>query len=604
MISSASTSQSDKPLDNYSDFSKIGKGGFGVVFRAKNRLGQVVAIKRISKHKGGKRVEEEIRVLKRLNTGSGHHRIVKFFESFSDEEYTYIVMEYCERGTLKDYIKQNGHLDKKTAADVLSQLIEGVSIMHKNEIMHRDLTASNVLISRVTNGRLFVKISDFGLTKKTPLTAAHGTCLGTPGYIAPQVRERQAYGKQADVYSLGAILYVMLNGTEPGSISWDSQGNPEFTESLKDKLDNRALDALKAMMCRYESKRITLEELDQHPFISLAHASRLQEMRLQSPAAGISNKAVLADSGRGTASGYNTRWNNSRHPVATNNNVRRDCAFDMSLMGNDTLRGLTHVPMIDHMQASLPTHFKSQTKIGSKFVTPYASTIDTNQNSRKSLLYAWPIPDVRHLVYMSVNTFGRFAIRSDIMPSMVYEMADTNGNIKLIFELYNNTVPNKQRLLIYKPARIVPVPEKYERFVEKKFESELRIRSVEELTRASSDIQMGYKRLWQFINLAKAKVSQCGLRNAFGYAGFNIDMKYNGTIELNFHGIKATQSSKGELNASELNDEEILLFKCGIAKLHQVADNKIYEQLSTDSKTYAQQYLDRPFLITWAKTNI
>lgn len=105
----------------------------------------------------------------------GTNRIVKYIADFEDDNNNYIVMEYCEHGTLRDYIRKKGKLRNEIgmhdirltirfsvsvwlilAASVLSQLVEGVQLIHKLRFMHRDLTASNVLISRMDGDQLFV----------------------------------------------------------------------------------------------------------------------------------------------------------------------------------------------------------------------------------------------------------------------------------------------------------------------------------------------------------------------------------------------------------------------------------------------------------------
>uniref|UniRef100_A0A915DLT2 Protein kinase domain-containing protein n=1 Tax=Ditylenchus dipsaci TaxID=166011 RepID=A0A915DLT2_9BILA len=587
-MSSQRSSRSDRPsTKNYLDWVEIGKGGFGVVFKARNKIGEHVAIKKIPRNRTGVCVDQEVNVLQKLNSGSGHNRIVKFFESFSDEAFTYIVMEYCERGTLREYIRKNGAMDSAMAADVLVQLVEGVSLMHRNGIMHRDLTASNVLISRITNGRLFVKIADFGLTKKTPKHAVLATCLGTPGYMAPQIKYRQEYGRQADVYSLGAILFVMLNARDPPELSWDEEGCPMFSSQITSQIDGRALDLLQKMMFKFEKNRIRLEEVESHPFIQLAHASRLEEMKLDAPPRKAGGRA-LVDSGRGTgsASGSNQRRSSSRclHPNVLPNNSCQDCGFALGLRRNNsgTLMPVTNVPL----PSSRRTIVSSEINLQQHRISRSGNGSCSSNSAPRNPMLAWPIPDIRHLVYMTTNKFGRFSIRSDVFPAM----------------LYDNCTPNKQRLLVFKPKHCVPIPEKFERYVEKIYSSVIRLRSEEDVRKAAPDIKLGYKRLWQFIPLAKTRVTQCALRNAFGFAGFNMELKFSGTVELTLpDGRKSSQSPNGELNGSSLKADERVIFECGCAKLRQSVDMRQFEQLSESSKKQMEQFLRRRCVTTWAK---
>ncbi|KAI1723770.1 protein kinase domain-containing protein [Ditylenchus destructor] len=594
------SARSERSASDYTQWERIGKGGFGEVFKAQNKLGELVAIKKIPKNHRYVRVEDEVRVLQQLTeTARGRCRIVRFIEYFSDKDFTYIVMEYCDRGTLRDYVRKAGPLDLITAADVLSQLIEGLSFMHENGIMHRDITASNVLISRIKDGRLFVKLSDFGLTKRAPDKAAYGTCLGTPGYIAPQVRNRQAYGKEADIYSLGAILYFMLNQDEPHNHSWADDGSPRLPKCKK--LDEKALDALTRMMWKQEDKRITLTELEYHPFVRLAHERRLQEMNLNPP------RAQLTDSGRGssgqTGSNYRARSLSRCRHAHRDNNICHDCRIPLA--GNpasDTLRAVTNV--------SVPKR-NVRKIISADYVSTYATTkptnfVDSSAPAVKRNLnhhYEWPIPDVRHLEYIHTNNYGRCAIRKDVNPAIVYEMPDKNFNAKLIFEVYFNTIPNKQRLVVYEPEQVVRIPNGREPFITKKFESEKKFRSQDDVLKANEDIKCGYRRIHQFINFIKTKVSRCYIKHAFGHSGYNLDLKYNDAIELNFNGTKATQTANGEFKTgfSEFTPEQQVIAKCGCLKLRHMADNSIFDQLSGTERKAAENYLKKPFAILWAK---
>ncbi|KAI1714225.1 protein kinase domain-containing protein [Ditylenchus destructor] len=593
--------RSERSANSFTDWELIGKGGFGEVFKAKNKLGDLVAIKKISKKHKHVRVEDEVRVLQKMSeTARGRSRIVRFFEYFADEKFTYIVMEYCDRGTLRDYVRTAGPLDLITAADVLSQLIEGLSFMHEYGIMHRDLTASNVLISRIKDGRLFVKLSDFGLTKRAPAKAAYGTCLGTPGYIAPQVRNRQEYGKEADIYSLGAILFYMLNQIEPHNHSWENDGCPRFSNCKQS--DEKALDALTRMMWKQEDKRITLKELENHPFVMLAHERRLQDMNLNPP------RVHLTDSGRGssgqTGSNYRARSLSRCRHANRENNFCHDCKTSLAVYPPSyTLRPVTNVSvpkrevrkivsadMLSMLPSAKPTNFTDSS------VPPVKKNLLNHQ-------YEWPIPDVRHLEYIHTNNYGRCAIRKDVNPAMVYEMPDENFNAKLIFEVYSNTIPNKQRLVVYEPEQVVKIPSGREPFIKKNFSSEKKFRSRDDVLNASEDIKCGYRRIHQFINFIKTKVSRCYIKHAFGHSGYNLDMKYNNAIELNFNGMKAAQAANGEFNTgfSAFTPEQQIIAKCGCLKLRHMADNSIFDQLSSSDRKAAENYLKKPFAILWAK---
>ncbi|VDP18293.1 unnamed protein product [Onchocerca flexuosa] len=167
----------------YDDLEEIGRGGFGVVYRArcidkgKKWSGKNIDITK----KTAFRIRLELEALSKLI----HVNIVKFYDQFQEDGAQYIIMEYCKHRSLRDYVKQNGRLSDFSAAYILRQLIRAVKHIHEHDMMHRDLSAGNVLISSIREDKLYVKLADFGLVTKFREGDIARTMLGTPGYIAP-----------------------------------------------------------------------------------------------------------------------------------------------------------------------------------------------------------------------------------------------------------------------------------------------------------------------------------------------------------------------------------------------------------------------------------
>ncbi|KIH66803.1 hypothetical protein ANCDUO_02869 [Ancylostoma duodenale] len=157
-------------------------------------------------------------------------------------------MELCELGSMRSYVKKNGPLSDRAAAYVLRQIISAVKYMHREGILHRDLSSGNVLISRIFSPeKISVKLCDFGLATHLRKGETACTVVGTPGYIAPQVF-KQEYDQAADVYSLGGVLYTMLTGNDP-----PSKGPMRF-----DGLGLSAVELIESMMEQDAAKRIPL----------------------------------------------------------------------------------------------------------------------------------------------------------------------------------------------------------------------------------------------------------------------------------------------------------------------------------------------------------
>ncbi|KAL1431420.1 hypothetical protein MTO96_014270 [Rhipicephalus appendiculatus] len=157
------------------------------------------------------RVQQEVAIHSRLK----HPSVVELYNYFEDRQYVYLVVEYCPGGELQSYLKsRKDPLSEPEASHVLAQVVSGLLYLHSHNILHRDLSLSNLLLTQ----NLDVKIGDFGLATqlKNPWER-HTTLCGTPNFMSPEVAAQSPHGLEADVWSLGVMLHTFLLDTSCAS---------------------------------------------------------------------------------------------------------------------------------------------------------------------------------------------------------------------------------------------------------------------------------------------------------------------------------------------------------------------------------------------------
>ena len=272
----------------------IGQGGFAKVNLGLNVLtGRVVAIKSFNKTKKTKygdnlnmdKILYEINLMRKLN----HPNITKILETFEDEKFYFIIMEYINGGNLFSYVKKRRKLSEKVAKFLFRQIILAIKHIHSQLIVHRDIKLENILIDMNNN----VKICDFGIgiILSSEDQDLHSHC-GTPMYIAPEIilstKEKGYKGFPVDIWSAGIALYIMLSGKLPFNLDDDFQDDfdgynnnniKEKNKKLKyeivhkepkyiEKISDEARNLLNGLLNKNPLKRLTCDQILNHPWFS------------------------------------------------------------------------------------------------------------------------------------------------------------------------------------------------------------------------------------------------------------------------------------------------------------------------------------------------
>lgn len=198
-------------VGKYKIIKALGSGGFGVVYLAEDTIiNKLVAIKvPHNQNQEKEKLAVEAKVMAPLN----HPNIVSVFLAEIDPETQifYIVMEYVDGESLADTLSRCQFLDETKAISIAIDVADGVSYAHKQNILHRDLRPSNVLLTKEG----VAKVTDFSISRilKEEETYA-STRIGSPPYMAPEHFQGRATF-QSDVYSIGVMMYEMVTGTLP-----------------------------------------------------------------------------------------------------------------------------------------------------------------------------------------------------------------------------------------------------------------------------------------------------------------------------------------------------------------------------------------------------
>lgn len=259
---------------------KLGQGSFGVVYEIDNKeTNEKFAIKIINKEKvgGGKynvSFENEVFIMKSVI----HPNLIKLEEVFESKKKLYLITELCEAGELAKWIKKQGPIPEHISKIIMRQIVDAISYLHKNDIVHRDLKLENILLKEFdpSTDNYYIKVTDFGLSSQRETAGTESMFedyCGTPLYMAPEIIENLPYSQLCDVWALGIIMFILLTSHSPFTSKTESDLREQIKRAEIDifskdyvRLSPEAKHCLQRMIKVNPAHRITSSELFEHPW--------------------------------------------------------------------------------------------------------------------------------------------------------------------------------------------------------------------------------------------------------------------------------------------------------------------------------------------------
>lgn len=301
--------------DEYVIGKELGNGRFSIVCECVHKdTGSHYAVKIIDKTtiepEEKALLRTEIAVLKLVD----HPNIIRMEGLYESKTHMYIVMEKLNGGELFERIVGRPRFTEEETARLLRPLLESVAYLHDLGIVHRDLKPENILVGDDLDS---VKIADFGLSKMVLPKEKMDSACGTLSYVAPEVLTMQGYGKEADLWSVGVIMFLLLCGKLPFDgadqneiIVSTIQADLKINQSVWDKLSTDAKGLIKALLHKEPSERITARDTLKHPFFSSYLQLRRQHLHQNSVILNnhlrSSNSSVSSGSATPTSCGTGT----------------------------------------------------------------------------------------------------------------------------------------------------------------------------------------------------------------------------------------------------------------------------------------------------------
>ena len=409
----------------------LGKGSYGTVYKVqKNNTNEIYVIKQIPLNCLSQKEIDEVRQEAKILSSINSDFVVKYYDSFEENNKINIVMEYCDEGDLNNFIikkrKDNKLLEESLIWNLFIKITIGLAHIHKMKILHRDLKTMNIFLK---NG-FQVKIGDLGVAKILLKNSFAKTLIGTPYYLSPEICQEKPYNDKSDVWALGCILYELCTFKHPfdaksqGALILKIMNNTP--ESINNNYSNELKNLISLLLEKDYEKRPSCREILNLDFVidklkNIGLINYLKEF--------IQPKIVIKD----------------------NNNIINKVKISTKIINRNNINNINSNHLINNNQIFVKHNLKKE---NSKKIENNDNSIKNNNLVKNNIHYT-----NNNEIKITEITFGNDSNKNYVQPN-------SNRNANKQF-LYNNFFINNEKNKYNKKLSNVIISKKNEKMKNK-----------------------------------------------------------------------------------------------------------------------------------------
>lgn len=257
-------------LEDFDLLKVLGRGSFGKVMLIRKKDTKMIYAMKVLRKEAiiARNQVQHTKTERNILQVIDHPNIVKLHYAFQSDGKLYLILDYLNGGELFYHLKNSGRFSESRVRQYVAQLALAVSHLHSLDIIYRDLKPENILL----DSQGHICITDFGLSKEMVVNPDDAkTFCGTPEYLAPEILQNQGHGKAVDWWSLGTLMYEMLDGLPP----FYSKNTRKMYDDILTKplafsrpMSEEAKDLLEGLLDRDPKTRFGWEQVQAHPFFA------------------------------------------------------------------------------------------------------------------------------------------------------------------------------------------------------------------------------------------------------------------------------------------------------------------------------------------------